>query len=224
MPSAVGAGKEFYRPVEVCPAHSAVTMFIQSKFDCWLFDMDGTLTIPSHDFDAVRAQLGIPSGEPILEYLSTLEPSHAATLNEQLRQVEWEHAVEARVDPTAIELLEELTGNGCALGVVTRNARDIALKTLSVCDLDQFFSPDAVIAREDAQPKPKPDGVELALRRLQRSPQSSVMVGDYIHDIEAGHAAGTSTIWIDHAGDGRFGDSARYVVSSLGELVNRGRH
>ena len=33
----------------------------------WLFDMDGTLTIAMHDFDAMRAELGLPVGVPILE-------------------------------------------------------------------------------------------------------------------------------------------------------------
>ena len=44
--------------------------------DCWVFDLDGTLTIANHDFDAIRAELGIPEGHLILEYQATL-PEHA---------------------------------------------------------------------------------------------------------------------------------------------------
>ena len=36
---------------------------------CWIFDLDGTLTVAAHDFDAIRAELGLPQGRPILEAL-----------------------------------------------------------------------------------------------------------------------------------------------------------
>ena len=38
----------------------------------WIFDLDGTLTIAVHDFDAIRDELGLPAGEPILEAMSKL--------------------------------------------------------------------------------------------------------------------------------------------------------
>ena len=33
----------------------------------WIFDLDGTLTVAVHDFDAIRKELGIPAGLPIVE-------------------------------------------------------------------------------------------------------------------------------------------------------------
>ena len=44
----------------------------KSRFDgyqCWIFDMDGTLTIPQHDFASIRQRLGIPVGEDILAHI-----------------------------------------------------------------------------------------------------------------------------------------------------------
>ncbi len=40
--------------------------------DCWIFDMDGTLTIANHDFEAIRAELDLPPDRPILEALAEL--------------------------------------------------------------------------------------------------------------------------------------------------------
>ncbi|MBP42781.1 MAG: HAD family hydrolase, partial [Deltaproteobacteria bacterium] len=33
----------------------------------WIFDLDGTLTVAVHDFDAIRKELGIPAGLPIIK-------------------------------------------------------------------------------------------------------------------------------------------------------------
>ena len=54
--------------------------------DCeaFIFDLDGTLTVAVHDFDAIRAELGLPVGRPILEELATLPLAEAAELRERL--------------------------------------------------------------------------------------------------------------------------------------------
>ena len=38
-----------------------------------IFDLDGTLTEPVLDFDAIRAEIGLPEGVPILEHLDVLD-------------------------------------------------------------------------------------------------------------------------------------------------------
>ena len=38
----------------------------------WLFDMDGTLTVPVHDFVALRRRLGAPEGGDILAMTTAL--------------------------------------------------------------------------------------------------------------------------------------------------------
>ncbi|MEY4949417.1 MAG: hypothetical protein RL698_1628, partial [Pseudomonadota bacterium] len=38
----------------------------------WIFDLDGTLTVAMHDFDAIRTALDLPTGRPILEALAEL--------------------------------------------------------------------------------------------------------------------------------------------------------
>jgi hypothetical protein len=60
--------------------------------DCWIFDMDGTLTIANHDFEAIRAELDLPPDRPILEALAELPPAQAQPRWEKLYQIEWEIA------------------------------------------------------------------------------------------------------------------------------------
>lgn len=192
---------------------------LTNNYNGWLFDMDGTLTIPSHDFNAVRLELGMPENVPILEHLATLPASESQPLHQRLQEIEWQHARDAVVDPAAVELLTTLRRSGKLIGLVTRNSKDIALETLRVCGLTEFFVDGSVIAREDATPKPAADGIQLVLDRLNINASSAIMVGDYIHDLAAGRAAGTDTIWIDHAGDGRFNNHANYVFSSLDHVL-----
>jgi len=189
------------------------------RYHCWVFDMDGTLTVPSHDFDAVRGELGIPEGTHILEHLDTLPESEALPRHERLKEIEWEHARAAKADQAAAILLEQLSSRGCPLGVVTRNSREITRETLRVCGLTEYFAAGAVIAREDALPKPQPDGIRQVVTHLQMPVDQTVMVGDYVHDLLAGKAAGTETIWIDHDGDGKFAEHADHVVNGLQEIL-----
>ena len=43
---------------------------LQRKY--WIFDLDGTLTVAVHDFNAIRNELGIPAGQPILKTIESL--------------------------------------------------------------------------------------------------------------------------------------------------------
>ena len=43
---------------------------LQRKY--WIFELDGTLTVAVHDFNAIRKELGIPERQPIVEALKSL--------------------------------------------------------------------------------------------------------------------------------------------------------
>ncbi|MEV7713173.1 HAD-IA family hydrolase [Streptomyces sp. NPDC088270] len=49
---------------------------------------------------------------------------------------------------------------------------------------------DVVVTRQDAPPKPAPDGLHLALSRLNTKPERAVFVGDSPTDMTAARAAG----------------------------------
>jgi len=84
--------------------------------------MDGTLTVAVHDFDAIRLELGLPAGKPILEALADLPEAVAKGLFERLDELELELARRARAAEGAAGLLDALAERSARLGIVTRNS------------------------------------------------------------------------------------------------------
>lgn len=181
--------------------------------------MDGTLTHAIHDFDAIRADLKLPEGKPILESIAELPAQEARRIHAELDEIEYEIASKATAQPHAEELLILLQQNNCQLGIVTRNGHGIAEATLKACGLDAFFQSNTIIGRDCASPKPAPDGVELLLSRLSANAASAVMVGDYLFDLEAGKRAGTSTVHLDIKGNFAWPEFTDYGVPSLQSLA-----
>lgn len=185
----------------------------------WIFDMDGTLTVAAHNFEAIRAELGLPAGKPILETLAALPPHRADPLRRRLDEIEWQLACRAKPQPGAQELLAGLHRQGARLGILTRNSRRNACKTLQVCGLLPFFNPECVLGRESAPPKPNPDGICRLLARWNAAPGSAVMVGDYLFDLEAGRRAGAATVHVDINGHGLWPEYTDVRVQNLRQLA-----
>jgi len=181
--------------------------------------MDGTLTHPIHNFEAIRAEIGVPEGRPILEYLDTLPTETADPLHTKLHAIELDLASQATRPDGALELLVNLRQRGAQLGIVTRNSRDIAYQTLEACGLDGIFAANAVIGREQADPKPQPDGIHLLLRNWGAEPNEAVMVGDFLYDLQAGRAAGTATVYVDSSGEFPWASYADRIVEQLDWLL-----
>jgi HAD superfamily hydrolase (TIGR01509 family) len=185
----------------------------------WIFDMDGTLTVAVHDFDAIRTELGLPPGRPILETLAALPAAQADPLHRRLDEIEFQLASQATPQTGARALLAELHRRGIHLGILTRNTRRNAYETLRACGLQPYFEPEYVLGRESAPPKPNPDGIRHLLACWNASPTEAVMVGDYLFDLEAGRRAGTATVYLDVAGRGPRPQQADLTVQSLHELM-----
>jgi len=181
--------------------------------------MDGTLTHAIHDFDEIRQQLGLPSGQPILESIAQLPTTQAAAVNKKLDDLEFEIASRATAQPHSKELLELLKAHGHAIGIVTRNGHGIALATLKACGLDEFFTDEFVISRDCCEPKPSPAGVNLLLSRWSAPASSAVIVGDYLFDLEAGKNAGIATVHLDVNGEFLWPDYTDHKVTSLEPLA-----
>jgi HAD superfamily hydrolase (TIGR01509 family) len=185
----------------------------------WIFDMDGTLTVPAHDFDAIRRELGLSLGRPILEQLADLPVEEAEPLYQRLDQIEREIAGRAAAQPGVNEFLAALRERRRTLGIVTRNSHPTALNTLRACGLDRFFEPDYVMSRERCTLKPSGDGIRKLLAVWGASPDEAVMVGDYLFDIMAGRDAGTATVFIDNLGRPEFAEQADWSVRDLHDLL-----
>ena len=167
----------------------------------WVFDLDGTLTLAVHDFAAIRRHLGIPEQADILHHLAELPATEREAKHAWLFEHERELAVAARPAPGAVALIRRLHEEGRPLGILTRNARDLALLTLAAIGLEDGCDPAAVLGRDAAAPKPDPGGLLRLAELWQVAPARLVMVGDHRYDLECGRAVGCHTLQVNQPGD-----------------------
>jgi HAD superfamily hydrolase (TIGR01549 family) len=170
-------------------------MWQQSRH--WVFDMDGTLTVAIHDFEAIKRALDIPQQHDILHHLAALPAAEAASKHTWLLAHERELATAAQAAPGALELVRELQARGYQLGILTRNAHALALLTLEAIGLADCFASHDVIGRDEAPPKPDPGGLLHLAQQWQVAPSALVMVGDYRFDLECARAAGAQALLVN---------------------------
>jgi HAD superfamily hydrolase (TIGR01509 family) len=177
-----------------------------------LFDFDGTLVDASDaicwSFNAVARERGLAEapeaairamiGRPLREIFITLLPSvRDADLDglvAEYRAVFGPRAVAtSRLMPGAAAAVAALAAAGIALAVVTTRAADGAAAMLRAMGLGHHFA--TIVGLEHvARPKPHPEPVLRALETLGAAPERALMVGDTPDDVNAGRAAGASTI------------------------------
>jgi HAD superfamily hydrolase (TIGR01509 family) len=182
-----------------------------------IFDLDGTLTEPLLDFEAIRRELGIASGSPILEALEAFDAPARARAEVILRQREMEAIAAATLADGCIELLARLDARSVPTAILTRNIR------AAVDDFTRRFGFrfGAVFTREDGPPKPAPDGARALCRALDLPPDQVWAVGDYKYDVIAGRDAGCRTVLVRPRppADLTAWGSPDLVVGSLRELL-----
>ena len=186
---------------------------------CWIFDLDGTLTLPVHDFDVIRQELNIPDVSDILDHFNTL-PLHEATRQmERLEAIEWELATRANAAPGVSDLLALLAQRGVSLGILTRNNREIALKTLETIGAGRYFDSAHILGRCQVPPKPDPAGIIHLLDQWGGTAADAVMVGDYLFDLQAGRAAGAMTVHVGRPDGQLWPEVSDVMVEDLIQLA-----
>ena len=96
------------------------------------------------------------------------------------------------VFPGIPELLRNIKSSGLRLALFTGVEKRMMEYTLSPFKLSGYF--EVRITADDIQKsKPDPEGINLALSRIQASPKESMYVGDSPADIIAGRQAGVLT-------------------------------
>ena len=86
----------------------------------------------------------------------------------------------------------ELDRVGKSLAVVTSETSTLSDYALETFNLRNYF--DALVTSDHVlKRKPDPEGIHLALRKIQLSPQECMLVGDSAADILAGKNAGLLT-------------------------------
>jgi len=180
-----------------------------------IFDLDGTLTKPILDFNAIREALEIPGKYPILEYLDTLDSDDRNRRSKMLDDFEARAASSAEYNLGVPELLDFLYAASVPIAIVTRNSRaclDITLSKLKI-------RVKASVTREDAPVKPSPEPALLAARLLGVEPSLCIFIGDYHYDILTGHAAGMRTALIPSKEPPETMPAPDYQVETADELI-----
>ncbi|MEU4848355.1 HAD family hydrolase [Streptomyces gilvosporeus] len=169
-----------------------------------LFDLDGVL-LDSQDAHlatlagVATAALGrrvtardLPPGAvttPRVEVLSALGVRDPDGLCELWWDVALATAADTRIFPGVLDGLMALKDTGAATGLVTLQTLTRLPWLLPPAVLDLL---DVTVCREDAEPKPAPDGIFLALARLAAAPHDAVFVGDTLTDRTAAFEAGVA--------------------------------
>jgi HAD superfamily hydrolase (TIGR01549 family) len=182
-----------------------------------IFDLDGTLIDSRLDFDQMRSDMDFEPGQLILETLESLpEGERKDRCREILRGHEHRGALSATLMPGAAELLKELDRRGIPQAILTRNSREMTDLTLRRLQLT--FS--QVLTREDAPPKPDPQGLHLICRNWQFNACDVVFVGDFHFDVIAGRRAGMATILYVPGLRPEYAHEADFVITHLAQTCN----
>lgn len=168
-----------------------------------LFDLDGTVIDSLDAWAAAYRQAVHPRGltdqDIVKDFFHSTEESllcHGITRTREYFEFikrfvrDNPHLVSVAAD--AYDALGDLKDNGHTLGVLTARPRDI---TTLHCPPELLLKFEVIIDREDALPKPHPDGVFKACKDTGISIKQTVLVGDQPADAKCAQSAGIPFLW-----------------------------
>jgi pyrophosphatase PpaX len=174
-----------------------------------LFDLDGTLidsvrlildsyhhTLATHGIAARSDQhwldgIGTPLRVQFQDWAHDADQMAALVATYRDYNIR-HHDSRVTIYPGVVEMVRAVRAAGLGTGLVTSKNREGAYRGLRLAGLED--SMDVVIgADEVVNPKPHPEPVQRALEVLGASPEYTVFVGDSLHDMHSGRAAGTAT-------------------------------
>ncbi|MFQ3592160.1 MAG: HAD-IA family hydrolase [Gemmataceae bacterium] len=202
-----------------------------------LFDLDGTLidsfAAISASVNHVRRRRGLPA-------LSEAEVSvhvgrgaewlmrEVVPVGEVQENLRWYHEHHpqvirpmTRLLPGAATTLQQLHAAGKRLGICSNKPVNFTRQLVTYLEIDPYL--DTLLGPEEvARPKPAPDMLLEAMRRLGSEPAQTLYVGDMTVDIETARAAGV-TIWAIATGTQSAEQllGADRVLQRLEELLGR---
>jgi HAD superfamily hydrolase (TIGR01549 family) len=182
-----------------------------------IFDLDGTITEPFFDFDAIRRELGFaPDAGPILELMEKMTPIQRQNAERVLRNHEQRAVAESTLNPGAKETLDALRKMGIRIGILTRNKKENAFAVAQKHGL-KF---DGVVGREEGPVKPDAFGVLHLCEQFHVKPDQTMVVGDYLFDLLCARVAGAIAVLLkNHPKAGEFTKHADFVIENITDIL-----
>jgi HAD superfamily hydrolase (TIGR01509 family) len=182
-----------------------------------IFDLDGTITEPFFDFDAIRKEMGYsPDAGPILELMEKMTPQQREDAERILQFHEEKAVAKSTLNPGAKETLDALRKKGILIGILTRNKRS-NVKAVAAKHGLKF---DAVVGREEGPVKPDAFGVLQLCKQFGISQKEALVVGDYLYDLLCAKAAGAVSVLLkNHRKADEFAKHADFVIENITEIL-----
>ena len=183
-----------------------------------IFDLDGTITQPYFDFDAIREEIGLARDSgPVLESMEKMTVQQRQNAEKILHYHEQKAVVESKLNLNAKETLSTLQSAGIYVGILTRNKRENAFAIAKKHGL-KF---DTVIGREDGPVKPDAFGVLRICEQFGVEPQEALLVGDYLFDLQCAKSAGAVAVLLaNHNQADEFVEHADFCIEDIGGILD----
>ncbi|MEG0519164.1 MAG: HAD-IA family hydrolase [Bacteroidales bacterium] len=210
------------------------------NYTTYLFDFDYTLADSSrgiiicfrtvlarHGYmDVTDEQIKRTIGKTLQESFSILSGVTDAQLLEEfkkeyVKEADQQMTVNTVLFPEVKSVLEALKNSGARIGIISTKYRYRIKELLDMHFPDNFM--DIMIGGEDVtEAKPSPEGLLLAIKRLNVGKEEVLYIGDSIVDAQTAQAAGVDFVGITH-GVTTAAELDKYphrkIISELDELL-----
>jgi HAD superfamily hydrolase (TIGR01549 family) len=147
-------------------------------------------------FAEMRSALGITKGTDILDHIYALPESEQEPAHEKIRSIERTAMASQQPQAGLVKLMDYLDSRNIPKGICTRNFDAPVAHLLDTFLPGSKFAP--IVTREFRPPKPDPAGILHIAKEWLHLPEdkasATIMVGDSIDDMTAGHRAGAATV------------------------------
>ena len=194
-----------------------------------IFDLDGTLldsfSVHYEVFETMFAAFGIRIEKQ--RFLDAYSPNWYEVYQAMgLPQDQWQAANDLwlqeaqKMHPSlfadTVAVLTKLQGS-FILGLVTSGSKSRVERDLHRTDIKKYFK--TIVTGEDIEnPKPHPEGLEIAMRDLGVTPQDTIYVGDSYDDFKAAENAGAAFLGISSEFGSLDRDNPEYQICNLNEI------
>ncbi|TMO76871.1 phosphatase [Pseudoalteromonas sp. S3776] len=181
-----------------------------------IFDLDGTLVSSELDFSLIKAQIGCPCEEDLLDYIAQLPSPY---MREEAMNIVHQHELQdaqfATILPGVTEAVNALKAKNIPMAIVTRNFDKAAAIKLQ----NNPLPIETVLTRSDAPAKPDPSALNAIATLWNISASNLLYVGDFLYDIQAAHNANMRACLYAPNMVPVYADQADYVLRDFIELV-----